>query len=361
MKHILFFIMCMLLCACGNSKRETKRITQQEIEKKHATGVVLIKNTYYYSIDFDSNLIVYFTGMDADGNIQGASLNLETIEPATSYGTGFFVSKDGIIATNSHVVSPTFSTKDVRSTIVNAFNNLAENIQDVVNQQTEELGELRLLIDAGNSQYMDQYKQLASQRDENQHLINAVSRLNSAECEYACHCSIGVALNNTHVRNIGDFLDCVTIADDSEHDLALIQLKSKETPKKAYVFKVPNSKYSQKRSSKNISEDDKEYSSQKSTRPSMAGKTLYMIGFNFGPQLALTKEGLKAQITKGEVTQDTDEDHFMYSIPALHGSSGSPVIDATGKLVAINYAGMDVTQNFNFGIKVNHLAKLLNK
>ena len=84
-----------------------------------------------------------------------------------------------------------------------------------------------------------------------------------------------------------------------------------------------------------------------------------MIGFNLGPQLALTKEGIKAQITKGEVTQDTDEDHFMYSIPSLHGSSGAPVINSRGKLVAVNYAGLSQTQNFNFGIKSEHLKKLL--
>lgn len=51
----------------------------------------------------------------------------------------------------------------------------------------------------------------------------------------------------------------------------------------------------------------------------------------------------------------------MYTVPALHGSSGSPVIDEYGKLFAVNYAGIDITQNFNYGIKVSHLRDLLNK
>jgi len=361
MKQIKFAIFCFLLCACGGSNKKGTHVTLQSLEEKHATGVVLIKNTYYYSIDFDSNLTVYFTGLDKNGNLQGTTFDLEEMKPVTSYGTGFFVSDDGIIATNSHVACPSFSTKDARAAIVNAFNNLAEKTQDVINQQTEKLGELRLLIDAGHSEYASRYKQLTNQRDNNQKLINVISRLNSAECEYMRHCDIGIALNNTHVRETDDFMDCVSIANDTEHDLALLQLKSKDTPNKAHIFKVTRTSSSKKRRPDNDDEDEDDGTTKKrrSKRNSDIGKTLYMIGFNLGPQLALTKEGIKAQITKGEVTQDTDEDHFMYSIPALHGSSGSPIIDTRGKLVAINFAGMDDTQSFNFGIKAQHLAKLL--
>jgi V8-like Glu-specific endopeptidase len=85
-----------------------------------------------------------------------------------------------------------------------------------------------------------------------------------------------------------------------------------------------------------------------------------MTGFNLGPALAITKEGVKSQFNNGTISQKT-EDRLMYSIPALPGSSGSPVINRQGQLVAINYAGLNGTQGFNYGIRVKHLKNLLNK
>lgn len=51
----------------------------------------------------------------------------------------------------------------------------------------------------------------------------------------------------------------------------------------------------------------------------------------------------------------------MYSIPTLPGSSGSPVVNLHGELVAINYAGLKETQNFNYGVRVKYLKDLINK
>ena len=69
MKKYLFAILCVFLSACGGTQTKNKKVSVQSLEAKQASGVVLIKNTYYYSIDFDSNLTVYFTGIDDDGNI----------------------------------------------------------------------------------------------------------------------------------------------------------------------------------------------------------------------------------------------------------------------------------------------------
>lgn len=85
-----------------------------------------------------------------------------------------------------------------------------------------------------------------------------------------------------------------------------------------------------------------------------------MIGYNQGPTLALTNDGIKVQITQGYISQNTDSIKIMYSIPALQGSSGSPVVNQYGELVAINFAGINNTQGFNYGIRVERLREIVN-
>ena len=122
--------------------------------------------------------------------------------------------------------------------------------------------------------------------------------------------------------------------------MAILQLKDKKTPEGKYIFEVadedPLEAYNWKENiTKKISEDK--------------NSKLFMTSFNLDPTLALTKEGIKSQFNSGTVSQRTNE-RLMYSIPALPGSSGSPVVYLQGQLVAINYAGLNGTQNFNYGI-----------
>ena len=85
-----------------------------------------------------------------------------------------------------------------------------------------------------------------------------------------------------------------------------------------------------------------------------------MTSFNYGPLLAITESGVNSQFNTGTISQRTDE-KLMYSIPALVGSSGSPVVNKKMELVAINFASLEGTQNFNYGIKVKHLRHLINQ
>lgn len=151
---------------------------------------------------------------------------------------------------------------------------------------------------------------------------------------------LGVAYDDTYVTDWSDFKECVVIkkANDKNIDLAIIQLKGKKTPKDIEnIFSLKEIEYSKKI---NINDN------------------VYMIGFNHGIALANTNYGIQSQFTHGTVTQAPDNVKILYSIPTLPGSSGSPVMDKWGHLVAINFAG--IGEGFNFGIPSLALAKLYN-
>ena len=73
-----------------------------------------------------------------------------------------------------------------------------------------------------------------------------------------------------------------------------------------------------------------------------------------------TQEGMKSQFNSGSISQRTSE-RQMYSIPALPGSSGSPIVNLQAQLLAINFAGLNGTLSFNYGLRVKYLKNLIDK
>ena len=84
-----------------------------------------------------------------------------------------------------------------------------------------------------------------------------------------------------------------------------------------------------------------------------------MIGYNAGLMLANTQKGISVQMTSGRVTQTPDGERLTYSIPTVQGSSGSPVIDENGHVVAVNFAKLVGSDNFNFGIPLDQIRDFL--
>lgn len=152
--------------------------------------------------------------------------------------------------------------------------------------------------------------------------------------------SIYIIYNGDIVESEKDLYECRVYRKDDFHDLALIKLADdEETPKECAVLEIEEA------SSDNgvIEVDD----------------VVYMIGFNEGEKLGETKEGYKSQMTRGYVSQLTDETEFLYSIPTLNGSSGSPILNKDGKVVGVHHAGYAFKQGFNYGIYSKWLKKLL--
>lgn len=355
MKKIITFItcmICMITTSCGNK-------SEQDIEKEISSGVVLVQNQSYYEVDLSNGEKIFFSNYDEQDGIKGITTEEDSVEVVTSFGTGFFISKDGQIVTNAHVVSNTVADKDVTKSVSKIVDALKKITLAMYNDYTEKY---EAAVQAYNyANYSDDFSYeefykirdikdaLDEKRREYAETYNGLDEINARDSEIKYHNKISIAYNDTYVTSTTDFVSCVLTKIDSEHDLAILQLKDKKTPEGKYVFAVSN-------------EDPLEDYDWKENLIKKVGEDknskLFMTSFNLGPTLALTKEGIKSQFNSGSISQRTNE-RIMYSIPTLPGSSGSPVVNLQGQLVAINYAGLNGTQNFNYGIRVKYLKNLI--
>ena len=328
-------------------------MTAEQIMTEYGDGVVLIQTVYYHSIHFKSGVTFYFTGTDSDGDITGLTGDIDEVQPVTSYGTGFYLNREGVIATNAHVAAPKENEEAIHTQVVNQLNQYRHECESSLNQLNDQISSLQNIIIqyglSGTYEYQAQLKETREKRDEMQGLVSALNDASNSNYSVNTHTvSIGIAGNNTYVTKTSDFTECILLKADQVHDVALIQRKDKTTPEKAKVLPLYDTREFDQMSKDEIASVEEDMYSK-----------LYMIAFNLGPSLALTSDGIKAQITQGEVSQKTDKTKIMYTIPSLHGSSGSPVLSKYGQVVAVNFAGLDTTQGFNYGVRIQYLWQLI--
>jgi len=336
---VFVLLLCFVMCDGGSikpTKPKLTRIDTKQLENEYASGVVLICNSTYYSITFKDVLTLYFSELDDDGNITGLTIDEDEVEPVISWGTGFFISKDGLIATNSHVASHVIDMSHVRSQIVNGLTSETDELKTDINNLNEQIATLnKRYDDSRDYQTKKKIAKLRKDRDDLQGVINSVNKINTAEYSVDIVSQNYVAFNDTYITNLNDLRGCHLVCNDPDHDLAIIQLGGdKKTPEDRHVF---------------------EWETKVTT-----SEPLYIIGFNYGPDLASTTDGIKAQITEGKMSQDRG-DTFVHTITTLPGSSGSPILNNEGKVVGVNYAMLKDAEVFKFGVKAKFLEDLVNK
>lgn len=368
-KSITLLLFCLIsLVACNSTK------SSDEILAECGSGVVLISNQYYYKITLPNGKMWYFTGFDEDGDLDGFTMDLSEVQKNRKMitGTGFFVSEDGKIMTNRHVADPSITLSDTKKSVRSLLAYITEMINNEMRSLSVKYNELEeakkqcysyneydgnIYVDREKLQEIEtEQSSLQETFSNDSEIKDNIKTFDFSELKVETVSEIGIAYNNTFVTKASDFIPCVVIAEsDKENiDLATLQLKSKKTPEDKHIFEVTKEEKGFVDKVKGLfssSNDDELKTEQK----------LYMIGFNAGLTLSNTSQGIKAQITSGTISQKSDNDKIMYTIPSLPGSSGSPVVNEKAQLVAVNFAGVNGTQSFNYGIQIKKVRQFMNE
>jgi len=363
--------MLLALAACDTS------VTPQELLAQQESGVVMVRNDFYYELRLPNGESLYFKHLDERGNLVGLTGDEDEIknDMSVATGTGFFVDENGGILTNRHVASPELDKVQVRR----SFRNIIKEARSILSELSAAIvSTFNELESKKNDCYVLRYNVYTNDYDTyvDQAALNEIEqqqqecRNDFAECQEAIEnlednmdpesyeiraiSKLSIAYNNTYASDRQDFVPCelVRSSRDEETDLALLSLKNRKTPSRCYVFTTAS-----RRSDVGSPIDRVKRMLDKDAHDTEVhvNKELHMIGFNAGPMLGNTRQGLKAQITTGRVTQEPDGDRVLYDIATMKGSSGSPVVDNYGNLVAVNFAKMGGSDNFNFGIPLEKI------
>ncbi len=313
---------------------------QTEIYEKYKDAVVLVKHTFGFKI-----------------SIKGCEpfiLQVGGLDNQTVYGTGFFVTDDGKIITNHHVAEPWLYEQN-KETPAYIKERIAEILPDSIPET-----EYKTFLENKWNEYDEDYEEDGNSEVVNPTVSDSATALVDTAAEAVATTQVEektinfVTLDDivvegktieisvaTHGSN-DEWLACkiLKVSDDQEVDVAVLQLNDNQLP--ATVSNIINLKEA-------ILDDE-------TLKP---GTNAILIGYPMGMTLANTKRGIKVQVYEGQINKESDGVSLQYNVTSTHGASGSPVFNECGQLIAVNYAGYDQAQGYNFGIVAKHAFKLI--
>ena len=292
-KHFLILIIFSFILMFSSSCNRNL----DELAEKCQSGVVLVQTTEYYEMIMSNGNSLFFTGSNFNketGEFAGMCAELDSLNPDIIYGTGFFISNDGKIATNRHVIEGNISEKEARmglKKIIRSIDNALQKTKKDYELYLDNINSMILLNPdtiQGLLQAQKETKELFSKRLNDINLMmKMLEQNNPNDINLIYHNDVRIAYNNTFVQYVTELKPCIIREKSETDDLAIIQLNTKHTPQGRHIFNLTPKDmlqhYSYWEFLMHLIGNDK-------------NKTLMMIGYNDGPNMAITDEGI--MITK---------------------------------------------------------------
>lgn len=281
-----------------------KPMSDQEIYNQYKNSVVLLIGYYYYKVsagnldlgklDLPTEVVL------AEGKLKAVNSNRNNMNIYT--GTGFYISEDGKIATNLHIVRPWLFEKD-------------------------------------QSLIADQYKMFMSIAAADQPALNAFTAQIKVEGVLSY---IGLIPNGAYFseENLKQCRELVA-HDNTDNDVAILQMDTK---------RLPNENCTIVDLSQAVTDDS----------VISVGSHVYTMGFPFGLNLQdlRSPKGIQLLGHGGSITQECAEYSFGFDASSYGGASGSPIFNDKGQLIGVLNSGVTKSQGFNYAIKASHVVDL---
>lgn len=297
-----------------------KKYSDEQLYASYNNSVVMIRGLYHYKVtagDLDlSKLNIPSEFLKIGKDL--VRVDVLTPEQIITYGsysaTGFFISEDGQMITNLHVVKPWLFDNSIKT--------LEEEVKKDIARKAATTDVIRTIL-AGSATDLSAY-------------------ISMVKVEGVLDALIFVPQGRYFSQENATSCRVLSAGEDTENDLALLQSEKAELPSRTRFINVKDS----------IAITDDAYK---------VGTHMYTLGFPGGPgyQEPKSESGIQLFAHGGNITQAGTEYKFGFNAPSTHGASGSPIFNENGFLIGVLNQGIDETQGFNFGIKAKYVKQLL--
>lgn len=278
----------------------------------------IIKRKNYIDLGIPPQVLIDSSGKPIPASGISSQDLINAFNKQGSYGgTGFFISTDGQLITNLHVVKPWLENKQAEALQKEFSDRLAKYV-DIKAKVTDALTTI--------------YNPSSLSADISRVKVKGV-------LDYVA------LIPNGEMFDPENIIKCrvLSAGNDLNKDVALVQTVSKRLPTgDCTVVNVKDS----------IDVNDNALT---------VGEHIYTMGF---PMLTSLQDrgnegGIQLLARGGNITQNLNEYLFGFDAASYGGASGSPIFNDKGMLIGILNSGVKATQGFNYGVKAKYIKELL--